>query len=101
MMRPDQLPPLLDALRISIDASGELASYGRPCSGARFEGAPEGVITDSRGRAYLTFGHRTAAARATARRRCVSRFIRTAVIVAALGAALLGIIVAIELPIAF
>jgi hypothetical protein len=60
-MTDDQLPVMLQFLRVTIDASGELAVNDAAVGDALAQ-APYGVIRDSRGRTYLLFGQERAGA---------------------------------------
>jgi hypothetical protein len=60
-MADDRLPMMLQVLRISIGATGELAvGDGAAAGSAPDAREPRSVLRDSHGHTYLLFGHRGA-----------------------------------------
>jgi hypothetical protein len=93
-----RLPRVLDSLRISIDANGEIALDNRTYPDVRFAGPPESVVTDSQGHTYVLFAHRMASGPGRTRGDDVRRIVRAAAAIVALAAACAAVLLAVLVP---
>jgi hypothetical protein len=59
-MADDRLPVMLQFLRVSIDASGELTVDEAAPGAAVATHDPHSIVRDSRGRTFLLFAHKNA-----------------------------------------